>query len=278
MIITSLDKVPMPEITRCFNSGFSDYLLNVSASAFDLENRWKAANVDLGLSVGRLEGQRLVGLLLLATGSWEGRPTAFNAATCVEAAYRGQHTTRELFRAALPLFEQRKIESCRLEVIQQNERAIYAYRQIGFRIDRSLLGYAGELAVDPHPSLGLVAAPAPDWGFVEACHDFTPSWENQQAALVRGWEHLESWTMPSADGQTAAYALVHPLRKLVCQFGVHPEFRRRGYGRSLLAKLCTRHGRLRLINVDGRAEGMLRFSENVGLEHIVDQYEMRLDL
>ncbi|MCB0619803.1 MAG: GNAT family N-acetyltransferase, partial [Saprospiraceae bacterium] len=67
-------------------------------------------------------------------------------------------------------------------------------------------------------------------------------------------------------------------RKLVCQFGVHPEFRRRGYGRSLLAKLCTRHGRLRLINVDGRSEGMLRFSENVGLEHIVDQYEMRLDL
>ena len=135
MKINSLENSKIQELTRVYNQGFSDYVIQFNADESYLTNRWAGARVQLNYSAGGWLNGELSGLLMTGIDDWQGQKTAFNAATCVAPNARGNDFTKRAYDFLIPQFKAINVTSLRLEVIQSNERAVRVYEKIGFKID-----------------------------------------------------------------------------------------------------------------------------------------------
>ena len=77
------------------------------------------------------------------------------------------------------------------------------------------------------------------------------------------------------------YGIVYPSNGDIPQLAVNKGYRRRGIGTRILRSLDRqiRGGQSgRMINIDASAEGTLEFCKAIGMQKIVNQHEMLLEL
>ena len=137
MHIQTLTGIDMQIITDCFNLAFANYFVKFNATVEYLENRWAAANVDYSLSFGVFDNEQLVGFAIHAVDMRKGELMAFDVGAGVIPSHRGRRLIQQMYDFGLPLFRERGIQQVGLEVIQQNKKAIKAYKRVGFTIDRN---------------------------------------------------------------------------------------------------------------------------------------------
>lgn len=278
-----LDHVSRRQLHGTFEEAFSDYLVDMTSLTEErLLARCIKNGVDWEASVGAFDAERMVGFTLIGIGDWQGGLGAFDAATGIVPGFRGQGLASAMFEHALPGLRELGVGTFVLEVIQDNEAAIRAYRKAGFEISRELRGFRLKVAdfVDR-------SAEAETWPIhsidreiaagLADCADWTPSWENSFNGILRIPDDLIA--LGAFDGgQCIGAAVYSPLLDWTLTLVVAPSHRRRGVGTALVRRLAGALPEgvdaLRLINVDGSDEGMLRFLTGVGFEPLVDQYEM----
>lgn len=278
-----IDRVSRQQIHGTFQEAFSDYALDMSSLTEErLRVRCVKNGVDWDASVGAFDGERMVGFTLIGIDEWQGGLGAFDAATGIVDGYRGQGLARAMFEHALPGLRERGVENFVLEVIQDNEPAIRAYRKAGFEVSRELKCFELQVA-------GLERRPVEcdrfpirsvDRAMVSslARHaDWPPSWENSFAAIERIPDELVA--VGAFNGATCIGSAVYtPMLNWIMTLVVEPSHRRQGVGRALMHGLVESLPEgveaVRLQNVDASDSGMTEFLARLGFESLVDQYEM----
>lgn len=275
MQIKNLTSTNFQSLVDCFNEAFANYFVPIHATNEYLSLRWKGARIDPELSFGVFDADKIVAFMFIGVDRHYDVLTAHNDGTGVIPAYRGQRLVDQMYAAALPHFKAKGIEQCTLEVIQENTRAIKVYERIGFKKLRGVNCYGGEILFRNKPipaNLKIRTTITPNWQLYKTCFDFTPCWNNSLdwvKAIQSTFEIIELYEQQQFVGLGAVDASGSlPI------FGIHPDFRQKGYGRILLEYMAQTRPKLRTNNVDDRAVTTLRFLENMGMKNSINQYEM----
>lgn len=277
MEIKSLENTSLAILTECLNASFADYIITFQVTEEQLKTRWRAARVRYDLSFGAFEAGQLVGFFITGVDQWEGKVTAFNMATGVIPAFRGQRLVKQLYEHAFPQFRADGIEQCMLEVIIGNDKAIRAYQSVGFEIGRSLYCFSGPLEKveeSINPPLRFRKTAIPRWKKYTELEPYAPTWEHTAAAIDLQRAAYEYWEFYE-DDDLMGYFVIRPDSGFTPQIGVRPG-RWNDMGPFLFARIAKRYGKIKLNNVESTAEVFLGLLRRRNLKNAVNQYEMKL--
>ena len=270
-----LSETDYHSLYECFLDAFSDYQVSLQMSAEQFEQRLKRDGVELELSAGAFDGERMIGFYMNGRGMWHGKQTAYDAGTGVVPSHRRRGVAEELFNFIVPRLQDGGIKQYLLEVLTSNERAVPLYRKLGFVEVRRLTTLR---SMEPLKSLDDVEGVAirrmdePKWDVFCAYWDGEPSWQNSADAVERARDQCE--IVGAFVGENCVgYGIVFKPSRIVMQLAVAHELRRRGIGRKILATLAGDEI-LKTNNVDEELKGTLAFYEACGFEIGLKQFEM----
>jgi ribosomal protein S18 acetylase RimI-like enzyme len=238
--------------------------------------------IDFEASVGVYDGCRMVGYTLVGVDRWCGELAAYDIGTGIVKTHRGRGIAREMFRFALPRLREKGVARFHLEVLQENERAVRAYRKSGFEITREFDCFELELesaAFGKNAVQPMEIRPMSQME-IESCTpllDWEPSWENSLASIRR---IPDAVTLIEAvdGGRRAGVAVYYPGLNWIMCIAVKKELRRSGIGTALVEHLVRGLGgdrrSVRLVNVDRSDAGMIAFLSQMGFRSFTTQYEM----
>ncbi len=277
--IKHLAETSLADITECFNQSFADYIVKFNATEEGLAARWKAGRVDFQMSFGAFEEDQLVGFFITGIDDYDGKRTAFNLATGVIPAARGQRIVQRLYDYAFPHFRENGVQQCMLEVIVGNDIAIKAYQNVGFEIGRTLHCFSGSLKWNEDvilPPLRFRKTAVPRWKKYEELQPYAPSWEHTPAAIDLARKEYDFWEF--YEGKI--------LRGFFCgkkENGFTPHVwvdpaRWNDLGPFLFARIANRFGKIKMNNVESTATELIGLLKRRKVENKIDQYEMKMDL
>ncbi len=271
-------------IHQCFKDSFSDYVVKVDLPFSKYLYHLQRYGVDLAHSMGSYDGDKLVGFILNATGSWHGKPTIYDAGTGMLKDYRGQGHSKQMFRTLVEEVLGDSFNQYLLEVIQGNDPAHQLYLKQGFTVQRELACFkqeAGKLSFGKDGPEGLkIAELKLEKGDVPGSFwDFEPSWQNHLPPVLR---------VPSFRGLGAylhaellGYVVFEPEYGDIAQLAVAGKVRGQGIATRLLKEAvsaCKEAPEIKVLNIQMDQEETLGFFRARGFESYVDQYEMMLEL
>lgn len=275
----TLEKCSIEEILNVFNESFSDYIVPLSLTKENLEEKLQNDRIQLQLSVGAFENNRLIGFILHGFDIIENLKVVYNAGTGVIPSKRGNKLTAQLYEFALPILHENDIDKVILEVITTNEPAIKTYKNIGFHIIKEYSCVKGSLEVEkPNTNFEINELKDYNWKQLQSFWDINPSWQNSITAA----EKLKNSNISISvldDEKVVGYAIFNPKIKRLHQLSVNKNYRRKGIASQLLEHLSSNFGKeISITNIDNVANDTLLFLEKAGLKTFVKQYEMELIL
>lgn len=272
MEIRNLSALSTADIVQCLLSSFSNYFVPLPDSVAYWEERFHAARVDSRFSFGMFEGDRLVGFIINGIDQHEGKLTAFNSGTGVLPAYRGKGIVDDLYAHALPVFRQRGVEKCMLEVIQENERALKVYRRIGFKIKRNLTSWKGTLPeADSAYQLKRV-----DFQQIFEHGLYRPylySWDNRAEAVLLGEESRHTYLVTDDKENVKGYVTMGAGGQVVQLDVVEKESLS-----EVIHTLGKLSSEIKLVNVPQEREALINTLKSFGFKNTINQYEMEFFL
>lgn len=278
-----MDEGYFDELYRTFTKAFSDYVIPFALTEQQFRNHLNLTGVDLKRTVGCLNGGSLIGFSLNGFGTWNGKPTAYDAGTGVIPAERRQGISEQMFRLMLPEFRRSGVEQFLLEVITTNSGAISLYEKLGFTSQRilALLQCDEPLATSASPSSFVIReVDTLDWQHFSRFWDAKPAWQNSIEAISRS-NKLRRVAVAFDGDRCVGYVIFSMKFGRIAQIAVDREHRRRGIGTDLLryVESQTADGfSLQIINIDTSHHESIAFFEALGFYRRVIQHEMLLKI
>ena len=275
MKIRSLEGIGYDVILDAFNHSFSDYFIPVKVTQSQFTTKLKTHNINLSISVGAFEGDKLVGFILHGKVPYSDRSVAYNLGTGVIPEFRGQNLSARMYEYIIP-----HIKSCdkvQLEVITQNTPAINSYKKSGFEIKRNLLCFRGSTSTTvENTNCTYEELKVFDWEILQSFWTSVPTIQNSSAIVENRLKELTSFGA-YLDSKLVGYIIFNSKEKSILQLAVKSGYRRMGIGRSLMAK--TNHLKeITILNIDKEDVNTISFLMNLGFNVYVEQYEMELEL
>ncbi|WP_223151798.1 GNAT family N-acetyltransferase [Chitinophaga qingshengii] len=266
-------------LAHTFNEAFSDYIVPMHLTPSILEVKMKAENLRREWSMGAFNGNSLGGFVLHGVNHEPDPTVLYNGGTGVIPAYRGQHLIQKMYQHFIPHYQDKGIRKIYLEVISSNLPAIKAYTNSGFHKMRMFHCYKGTVTVHTTtPGISIRETDAPEWAVLSTFMDMEPSWSNAVASIKREYPATGTWEAV-LDGQVVGYISIHKESKRIRNIAVHPDFRRRGIGSTLLQHVSgILGGPMSIINIDEKNPEIGAFLEKSGLPHYLSQYEMAIEM
>ena len=263
-----------------FIEAFSDYVFPFALTETQFRNHIILNAVDLELTAGCIDGDRLVGFSLNGFGEWEGKPTVYDAGTGVIPVQRRQGISEAMFEMMMPVFAAKGIEQFLLEVITSNTRAICLYEKLGFQgvHELALLHCDGKVrsALRSPPDVEIYAHPDPDWDLLTTFWDGKPSWQNSIAAISRS-RAMKRILGAFVGDSCVGYIVFSANFGRVAQIAVDKAHRNQGIGTALVKKMQAEAAdgySLQVINIDKSLDATMSFFANRGFYERLSQYEM----
>lgn len=280
----TLENTDRQTLYHAFLHAFSDYSVDMSLSPEEFQLMLTKKGFDPKNSIGAFyePRQELIGFIFNGMRDWQGKFTAYDLGTGVAPSHRKQGVSRRMFEQALQILAQNNVEQYLLEVIQENTAAFELYKKQGLSVTKSYSVFQLEKSrFTPKASSHEIEYPAkiqPDqWERLKTWWDFHPSWQNSVDSIGAAEEEFAYATV-RIENRVIGYGVIEKKKGDIPQIAVCREHRRKGVGTSLIAALVknTDSVKLRAINVDDACDGMKRFFQALGFQHIVSQYEMML--
>jgi ribosomal protein S18 acetylase RimI-like enzyme len=277
MHIETLQNIPLEEITACHNLAFSDYVIPLQITTEHLANSIVERSIQLALSPGAFDGEKLVGFMLIGINEFDGRKAFYNGGTGVIPDYRGRHLVNEMYDFLLPKMNEQKIDLGILEVITENKKAFRIYEALSYKTSRKLLCFKGTLkSTSQNPRVTIKPLSRIDFEILTSFWDWQPSWQNQISAVKNLLPQLHVLGAFS-DEKLLGYLVYNSLQKRVHQFAVNKALRRQGIGSAMVSYIAQKFGdEIAVINVDESAVATISFLESIGLRLFAEQFEMKL--
>ncbi len=270
MEIRSLNQTPLRTIVDCLLIAFEDYFVPMPSDVNYWADRFKGARVDLALSYGAFEGERLVGFIIHGIDVYKGQRTAFNTGTGVIPAFRSRKIVDQIYAYSLPKLKEQGITQCALEVIQDNHRAIRVYERIGFSITRNFLCFKGSLKQESE-DLEVTPASFEQVQCLRTDHQLY-SWDNVNAAIQTAGSIYNTFLVRSGE-RDIGFFTINPKNGYLAQYEASPDD-----FPSLLAGIQAIHPDVRINNVDQERAETILFLLSAGLDNHIDQYEMVMQI
>lgn len=272
MTIKSLEHISFDQIITCFFKAFENYFVPLPNNKELFKARWESSGVDFRYSYGMFEDNQLIAFIIHAIDDRNGHWTAFNTGTGVLPDFRGQQIVQKLYHAALPELKKRDITKCTLEVITQNDKAIRAYKRIGFQIAREYRCYNGSIAqiqTNSKVQIEQVESSKIDWESLPRQESY--SWDHQKETLKKS-----DFTLFKVfyDGQWESYFIMDSTRGYVAQFDTIIRTNITWDRLFQSVRKITDH--IKINNVDSGIREKIIALDHINLPHIIDQYEMEL--
>lgn len=274
--INTLKGVALEELLSVFNAAFSDYALPVNLDIEDLKMLLLRNNTALELSAGAFNTSgTLVGFTLVGFGRYRDKLTSYIGAMGVIPADRGNKLAMRMFAYVKPLLKKEGVEQLFLEVFETNKMAYDNYLAMGFKLDRTLYCYRGDIAQFSYDgAIEVRLLVDQDWSLFESFWRVYPSWQNSTAAAQMLIDYLYFYGAYS-EGQLVGYLAYNPKSKQVIQLAVAPAFRRQGVAKALIHHIMLNHSReLTVVNIASEAADLQHFFEGLGLQKFITQSEL----
>ena len=275
MEIKNLKDLPFGDIVQAIGESFADYFVPLPSEVAYWEQRFKGARVNLELSFGMFDQDKLVGFIINGVDYSNGFKTAFNTGTGVTEAARGHGVTDNLYQYAMPIFKEHGIQCCSLEVIEQNARAIHVYERIGFNISKRLKCFKGSVT----PSDEKVAVQEIPFSTLEPAStavDKFYSWDNTSTAIKASGDIYKCYNVKDENGTDVGYFIMNPSSGYIAQFEPGSDHPRQAL--QLLAGVSSVANVVKINNVDTNRTYITSSFLKAGLENFIDQYEMHMML
>lgn len=264
---------------------FSNYVVEYQPTQEVLRRMLFIENVQLDLSVGAFDGEKMVGFTINGAGRWNEKATAYDAGTGVLPEYQRRGISRQMFDFILPVLRAEKFEQYLLEVIKENEPAFRLYRDLGFETQRELGVFRQKEFLPVKSRQGGVEVKelkTLDWELLKSFWSYYPSWQNSIDAIKRGLSQdsiVKTILGLFFQGKLIGYGIVFHRSGSVPQIAVSEEYRGYGFGHILINALREKSGKpLSVLNVDTEAEEVMTFLMENNFELLTSQYEMLLKL
>lgn len=184
-----------------------------------------------------------------------------------------------MYHFILPLLKKKGINKLLLEVITENVQAVNSYKKSGFRIERELFCYKGEVSTSSlNSNLNIKKLQDYNWNLIESFWDIYPTWQNSKNVI----NHLKYNNIPLGayiENQLVGYLIYSPNNKRIQQIAVSKNFRQRRIASTLIDKVIETYGNtFSVINVNKSSKGINTILEKIGLEKDLEQLEMKLQL
>jgi len=274
MTVKNLSTISFNELLDCFLLAFENYFVKMPSDRNYYKERWKAANVDYNLSYGLFDKGKLVGFIIHAIDKRNGIVTAFNTATGVIPEYRGKKIVKSIYNYALQDLAKHGIQKSTLEVITKNNIAIKAYEGVGFKISKNFKCFEGEIKIenDEEFEVEQIALKNINWNTLPNQQYY--SWDFQKETLLKG---NNSFFQVLRNKKPESFFIINSDTNYIAQFDVL-HTKNKGWNRLFTAINKQVSGNIKIINVDERLEDKLNCINSIGLKHLVDQYELEINI
>jgi len=283
---TTLDKVPIGLLHKCFTEAFAGYSASARFTPEMMMRMNTMRGVDYAMSMGAFDGKNMVAFVLNGIGMWNGRKTAYDAGTGVIKIYRSSGIAKEIFMRVKELLKKNGIQQYMLEIMSADENAKSLYNMLGFIEGRSLVSMrlSGVPLSVLRQNFKADDAAREKWtalrGTMEADMAMQPSWNNSWDTVMRVPDNFSVKTV-SMMQETAGAVIFSPGNGNISQLWVKSQFRATGVGSALIAAVAESSrsgGKLAWLGIDSRAPDVIHFLTGRGFKILMTRCEMRLDI
>lgn len=263
---------------QAFIDAFADYRVMFRPTENEFYRRVKhKLRVRSGLSPLTFEHGSIVGFILHATKPYKGQLTMYNGGTGVAPASRGRHLTESMYEYILPKAHSEGIQRVLLEVLESNHTAIHVYEHLGFEFRRvfkcfrlnTLKPFVQDTRHELRPYIRGNVDPL-------SFGDFDPCFIDHFHHVEEATEYEAMIGVYHAD-VLVGYLIWQPHLGRISQIAVHPQYRQRGYGRSLVQHAAQHSERpLTILNVPEDAHDTVMALEKIGFVNELNQFEMEI--
>lgn len=271
MNVRKLSTISIEELLDCFLLAFENYFVKMPTDQVYYKERWKAAKVDLNLSYGMFDNEKLVGFIIHAVDKRNGELIAYNSGTGVIPEYRGKGIIKSIYNFGLEDLKKSGVEKIILEVITKNEIALQLYKGIGFEISRNYKCFSGSIGKEFNlePDVQEIDIDEMPWADLPGQRFY--SWDNQKESIIKG--NYRSFLV-KYKSKAESFFIMNPDQNYLAQFDVFindPKSWKRLFSG---IKLVSQN--IKVNNVDDRLHEKLGILKRIGLDNVVDQFEMEL--
>jgi len=279
MKIKVLRGISKKDILTVFNESFSDYFIPFQLTEEQLDSKMFADKVNLNLSVGVFENGNLIAFILHGFDKINSEKIIYNGGTGVIPKKRGLGLTKQMYHFILPVLKEKGINKLFLEVITENMQAIKSYEKSGYKIERELLCYEGEISISNiNNNLEINKLQDYNWNLMQSFWDISPTWQNSNN-VVNKLRNTNFSLGAYINNQLVGYIIYNPNNKRLQQIAINKNFRQRKIASTLMWKLIEEYGNtFSIINVDKSSKPLNTFLQKIGLEKNLEQLEMKLQL
>jgi ribosomal protein S18 acetylase RimI-like enzyme len=287
MEFVKLNEYSESEILEAHNEAFSDYEIpmHISLDSFKYLNLRRGVRYDL--SLGAVSEEKLVGFIINAIDTWEGKLTAYDCGTGVIPSFRERGIGNQIFSELVPLLQKEKVEQYLLEVIQSNTAAYNLYKKRNFEISREFNCLSAEVKElnfkiqDSNLGEGysIQRVNSINWKVFTRYRDYPPSWQNSDLSIQRvpnSFRYLEA----SFKNKLVGY-LVYEPNGGITQIGIDPNHRNQNISTEFIKHILENEEnleRMHIINIDKRDSELQRFLSRIGFKSFTTQFEMILKI
>lgn len=271
MKVKNLNKVSFDEIIDCFLKAFANYYVKMPTDKEYYRQRWDAAKVDFNLSYGMFDQEKLIGFIIHAIDKRFGIPTAFNTGTGVIPDYRGQKIVQSIYDFALRDLRKNGIKKTTLEVITKNERAIRAYKSVGFEVCKEYKCYAGKITSESDVHIEVQKKSTQDYDWDKLPNQQWYSWDFQKETIIES--NYDLYEVMYKD-KPESYFIIHPEKKYLAQFDLFTQNKKNW--KRLFQAIGQVENEIRIINVDKRLTDKIDHIHVLNLQNTINQFEMEL--
>jgi ribosomal protein S18 acetylase RimI-like enzyme len=277
MEFNTLKGIETKDILNVFNESFSDYFIPFQLTEEQLDSKMLADKVNLNLSVGVFENGNLIGFILHGFDKINGEKIIYNGGTGVIPKKRGSGLTKQMYHFILPVLKEKGINKLFLEVITENIQAIKSYEKSGFKIERELLCYKGEISISNiNNNLEINKLQDYNWNLLQSFWDISPTWQNSNN-VVNKLRNTNISLGAYIKNQLVGYIIYNPNNKRLQQIAINKNFRQQKIASTLMRKLIDEYGNtFSIINVDKSSKSVNAFLRKIGFEKNLEQLEMKL--
>ncbi|MFA7100326.1 MAG: GNAT family N-acetyltransferase [Bacilli bacterium] len=274
--ISSLKNHSFAEIAECFNVAFSDYFLKTEMNEQRFKSYCLSNHVALELSIGAFLNGKMVGFILNATDTYQNKRVIYDAGTGVIKEARGEHLLDTMFDAVIGLCKEQGITHYYLEVLQNNDKALYLYKNRGFQICRNYNLYMGDFVAPFNPNEIVVKQLEPDDTLnLQAMYLYEPSFPCTKNTLLRNISLYNIYHYYIHE-KKVAYVIAtktnHVVMQLGCLKGNEHQLE------SLLGYISQFSHNLSIFNVDDSCTFLVDSLANHHLTLYAKQYEMYYEI
>lgn len=272
LIYKSLKDVSYEEISRCFNLAFSDYNLPLQLTEKQIQTHFEMSGVNKELSYGAFLDNDMVGFIFNSCNIYNEEKVVFDAGTGVVPEQRGKDVFTNLFNFNEQELQKYKIKKYYLEVLQQNNKAIEAYKKNGFDIVR-------EFSIVKATNTGLNITTEPmdymelsDFNIssIENCNLVKPSYEHSTNVLKINSDCYSVAFTEKENKVVTAFCIFSKVTGSIVQLG----YTNIEDLKIIIEQLLLRFKDVTIKNIDINYSEVLNLLHDIGFHEITKQFEM----